>query len=72
MDVQRAVTRVIGRPLEELRERLRGRTQRELAREFGVCEQLMSLVLNEHRAPTKRILAGLGYEKIVMYKRIKS
>jgi transcriptional regulator with XRE-family HTH domain len=58
-------------PIKELRKRLRGRTQRSLADEVGVSSQYLNDILSGRREPGPAILAGLGLERVVSYRRSK-
>ena len=59
-------------PIAALRARLKGRTQTELAREFGVSPSYLSDVLSGRREPGASILEPLGLRRVVTYKKAKS
>jgi transcriptional regulator with XRE-family HTH domain len=60
-------------PLAELRRRLRGKSQRVLARELGVSVGYLNDVLTGDKSPGPLLLAGLGLEResrtTVVYRR---
>jgi transcriptional regulator with XRE-family HTH domain len=50
-----------------LRERLKGRMQKELAAELGVTPAFLCMVLKGKRPPGRKILRALGMRKVVSY-----
>ena len=58
-------------PIEELAARLTDRNQVAVAAELGISAQYLSDVLHERRKPGKKILAALGMERVVIYKKAK-
>jgi transcriptional regulator with XRE-family HTH domain len=57
-------------PIRMLRESLNG-SQAEMAEKIGVSPQYLSDVLNEKRGPGDKILAYLGLEKVITYRKRK-
>lgn len=58
-------------PIDELVKRTQSRSQAEVANELGVSAQYLHDVLKLRRAPGKKILAALGLEKLITYRRRK-
>ena len=54
-------------PLDILRQRLNGKTQRELAGELDISVQYLSDILNGRREPGPKILSALGIERRITY-----
>ena len=52
-----------------LRKRCSGKRQKDVAHELGISEQYLSDVLNERTEPGAKILAPLGIERVVTYRR---
>lgn len=55
--------------LEEIKRRINGRTQKELAKELGISGQYLSDVMRRRRLPSDRIMIGLGFELRVCRKK---
>ena len=45
-----------------------GETQKEFAAKLGISEQYLSDVLSGNRAPGKKFLDAIGWERVVYYK----
>jgi len=58
-------------PIRMLRESLDGGNQAEMARKIGISPQYLHDVLNERRGPGDKILAWLGIERVVTYRKRK-
>ena len=58
---------------KQLRARLKGRKQKDLAAELGVSEPFLSMVLNGKKAPGPKILKAIGLKRLVRvsYERIR-
>ncbi len=56
-------------PIADLREMLRDATQKQVAENLGVSQQYLCDLLQERRKPGDKILAALGLEKVVTYRR---
>ena len=61
-------------PIQLLRDRMKGKTMRELAREIPCSAPYLSDIFNGNRAPGPKILTYLGIEKRTgpeIYRRIR-
>jgi transcriptional regulator with XRE-family HTH domain len=58
-------------PMAELRRRLKGKTQLELAAELGVTAAHISDILSGRRAIGDTMLAALGLERVTVIRPIK-
>lgn len=56
-------------PLELLKTRLKGRTQKALADELGVSPAYLSDILRGKRDPGPQVLGALGLERVVAYQK---
>ena len=56
-------------PISELRERVEGSSNAEVARELKISPQYLSDVLNDRKKPGDKILKALGLERLVVYVR---
>jgi hypothetical protein len=56
-------------PVRKLREVIGSSPRAKIAREIGVSPQYLHDVLNGRRGVGDRILAYLGYERVVSYRR---
>jgi transcriptional regulator with XRE-family HTH domain len=54
--------------LDFIRERMRGRSQRDFAEEMGVSPQFLCDVLLHRRTPGPKLLKGLQVEELVLYR----
>lgn len=55
----------------ELAARCKGRTHTGVAREIGVSRSFLGRVLKGRKAPGPRVLAWLGLEEVVTYRRAR-
>lgn len=55
-------------PLDELRARLDGKTQTQVAAELGISQPYLSEILAGGRAIPRRVLDELGFERAVVYR----
>lgn len=46
-------------------------TQKALAQKIGISPQYLADILDGRRAPGKKVLTFLGYEKVICYRYIK-
>lgn len=53
-----------------VKQRLEGKTQRELASELGISTTYLNDYLNFKRSPGSALLDALGLRRVVMYERI--
>lgn len=58
-------------PIEILRSLVANKTQAQVAEDLGVSPQYLSDVMKARRSPGKKLLDGMGIEKIVSYRRLK-
>jgi hypothetical protein len=56
-------------PITELRKRVEGRKLREFARSVPCSAGFMSDVLSGRRQPSDEIIAALGLERVVTYRK---
>jgi len=56
-------------PLEVIRKRLEGKTQKELAGELGISVQYLNDILAGRRSPGPTVIEALGLEKQVTYRK---
>lgn len=54
--------------IEILRRRCDASSARAVAKELGVHESYISMLLNSKRKPSKRIAMLLGYERVTIYR----
>ncbi len=54
-------------PIEILRQRLTGKTQKQFADEFGISQAYISDVLCGRREPGEKILDALDLERVTAY-----
>lgn len=59
----------IQNPMTELKKRLKGKTQKELAKELNISPAYLNDILNGRRSIEPLAISKLGYE--VQYKKIK-
>jgi hypothetical protein len=59
--------RTMADPISELRERVEGSSNAEVARELKISPQYLSDVLNDRKKPGDKILKALGLERLVVY-----
>jgi transcriptional regulator with XRE-family HTH domain len=58
-------------PIDELLKLTKVKTQRQVADDLGVSAQYLTDVLKDRRAPGKKILDGLGLERLIIYRKRK-
>ncbi len=58
-------------PIDELLKLTKVKTQRQVADDLGVSAQYLTDVLKGRRAPGKKILDGLGLERLIIYRKRK-
>ena len=56
-------------PLLELRHLLESRSQVDVAKQLGISTQYLSDILHDRRQLGKKILDGMGLERVVTYRR---
>lgn len=49
----------------------RGVTQKEYAAQIGISEQYLSDVLSGSRAPGKKLLEAIGWERVTYYRLVR-
>jgi transcriptional regulator with XRE-family HTH domain len=58
-------------PVEELKRLISQDSQIDVAESLGISPQYLSDVINERRAPGKKVLKALGLKLVKSYERIK-
>ena len=56
-------------PIELLQQRLKGKTQKQLAAELGLSVQYLADVMTRRREPGPKVLEALGLERVVSYRK---
>ena len=59
--------RALGREAEQAAE-----SRAALAAQWGISVQYINDVIRGYRDPGKKVLAALGYERVVLYKKVES